>query len=597
MKIKHLFIALAALTLFSCGGGNQNNTQNTDTSSNGDGVHTVSTNPNDELSRITCEVLKYGKKNWKEEDRMGTYQLNEEDLIVDNITDYPQYSLDSPDPESSRVDSTRFYAILDGGFDDLWSCSFRKRKSGGYWIWIELESRSGDCPDCTSSHYKAVTYIDGVIKEDLPRPYLSEFYANSDDFPKDALLYLENHYRRHYTYDFEENSIKVSFSLCQQFFETDEYGEDVLKEVLPRSFVGLEKKKGDMFPSVTYVWNGDGFEISPNHKPYKEDLKYFKQSGEKFGHSSKYLIELYAAADDDQYSYADLNHDNIIDLVISDNEEKEFAVYFKDDFEVYNRQLVGHRPEKDADDPDCSLYAYAKDDTLFVCASYESSKDYVFYYKKDAFYLLKYSQSMSWPDDGGSDYEEIDFVNLKFIDNDKTTDIPPYPLRKLEDVPLGWWTITSIYSGCNMLDIWKQLDSKSYDSDAEKENCLKFERNFLTYTYDDEHCTRTRCAACFQRDQQKDTIVFDTYYSMCESQSGIFINHQNEMIQYVCKNGKLTQIELQEDLKPYTTEEYQSNISINDDSYGTFNLIIWKFDSNESILFTWNGEQFVKEKE
>ena len=590
MKIKHLFIALATLTLFSCGGGNK--TQNAD----GDGEHTVSTTESDELSRITCEVLKYGKTHWKEEDRMGgSHDLQEEYLIVDNITDYPQYSLDSPDPESSRSDSVRYYAILDGGFDDLWSCSFSKRKSGGYWIWVELESRSGDSPDCNSIHSKAVTYIDGVIKDATPNPTLSDFYANYKDFPKDALKYLENIYNRDFSYDFNDDTLKVSFSLYEQFYEVDEFEDDVLIEVLPRPFAGFEMKKDPKVPSVAYVWNGDDYVISPNYKPYNEDLQYF-ETGKSFARSGKYPIELYIT-DDDHLSYADLNHDNIIDLVISDNEEKEFAVYFKDDFEVYNRQLVGHRPEKDADDPDCSLYAYAKDDTLFVCASYESSKDYVFYYKKDAFYLLKYSQSMSWPDDGGSDYEEIDFVNLKFIDNDKTTDIPPYPLRKLEDVPLGWWTITSIYSGCNMLDIWKQLDSKSYDSDAEKENCLKFERNFLTYTYDDEHCTRTRCAACFQRDQQKDTIVFDTYYSMCESQSGIFINHQNEMIQYVCKNGKLTQIELQEDLKPYTTEEYQSNISINDDSYGTFNLIIWKFDSNESILFTWNGEKFIKSEE
>ena len=586
---KSLIIAIAALTLFSCGGGNK--TQNAD----GDGEHTVSTTESDELSRITCEVLKYGKTHWKDEDRMGTYQLYEEDLIVDNITDYPQYSLDSPDPESSRSDSVRYYAILDGGFDDLWSCSFSKRKSGGYWIWIELESRSGDCPDCTSSHYKAVTYIDGVIKDATPNPSLSDFYANYKDFPKDALKYLENIYNRDFSYNFNDDTLKVSFSLYEQFGEEDEDGVLFLNEVLPRPFAGFEMKKDPKVPSVAYVWNGDDYVISPNYKPYNEDIQYF-ETGKSFARSGKYPIELYIT-DDDHLSYADLNHDGMEDLVINNNEYKEFAVYFKNKEEIYNLVVTGHCPEDVIDNPEFSLHATAKKDTLHVTSSFDSLKDYVFYYKKDNFYLLKYTDIMDVPDNNGNDYEEIDFVKHKLIRNDKKEDIPPYPLLRLEDVPLGWWTLTAIYSGCNMLEIWKQLDHKNYDSEAEKEDCIRYRYNYLEYTYTDEYNIRERRVACFPRKQEKDTIVFDTYYVVHETQSGIFSNHLNEMIQYIYKDGKLTQIELQEDLKPYTSEKYQSEIDFSDNPNKANKLIIREFETMEGIVFTWNGEKFVKEKE
>ena len=590
MKIKHLFIALAALTLFSCGGGNK--TQNAD----GDGVHTVSTTESDELSLITCEVLKYGKTHWKDEDRMGgSHDLQEEYLIVDNITDYPQYSLDSPDPESSRSDSVRYYAILDGGFDDLWSCSFSKRKSGGYWIWVELESRSGDSPDCNSIHSKAVTYINGVIKDATPKPSLSDFYANYKDFPKDALKYLENIYNRDFSYDFNDDTLKVSFSLYEQFYEVDEFEDDVLIEVLPRPFAGFEMKKDPKVPSVAYVWNGDDYVISPNYKPYNEDIQYF-ETGKSFARSGKYPIELYIT-DDDHLSYADLNHDGMEDLVINNNEYKEFAVYFKNKEGIYNLVVTGYCPEDVKDNPEFSLHATAKKDTLHVTSSFDSLKDYVFYYKKDNFYLLKYTDIMDVPDNNGNDYEEVDFVKHKLIRNDKKEDIPPYPLLRLEDVPLGWWTLTAIYSGCNLLEIWKQLDRKNYDSEAEKEDCIRYRYNYLEYTYTDEYNIRERRVACLPRKQEKDTIVFDTYYVVHETQSGIFSNHLNEMIQYIYKDGKLTQIELQEDLKPYTSEKYQSEIDFSDNPNKANKLIIREFETMEGIVFTWNGEKFVKEKE
>ena len=589
MKIKHLFIALATITLFSCGGGNK--TQNAD----GDGEHTVSTTESDELSRITCEVLKYGKTHWKDEDRMGIYKLYEEDLIVDNITDYPRYTQDSPEPESSREDSTRFYAILDGGFDNLWSCSFYKRKSGGYWIWVGLESRSGDCPDCNSFHSKAVTYIDGVIKDATPNPSLSDFYANYKDFPKDALKYLENIYNRDFSYDFNDDTLKVSFSLYEQFGEEDEDGVLFLNEVLPKPFAGFEKKNDPKVPSVAYVWNGDDYVISPTHKPYNEDLKYFN-SGSKFAYCGKYPIELYIT-DDDHLSYADLNHDGMEDLVINDNEYKEFAVYFKTKSGLYFIDVVGKCPEDVIDNPDFSLHATAKNDTLHVTSSFDSLKDYVFYYKKDVFYLLKYTDKMDIPDNNGNDYEEIDFVKHKLIRNDKKEDIPPYPLLSLGEVPLGWWTLTAIYSGCNMLEIWKLLDRKNYDSEAEKENCIRYRCNYLAYTYADEYNIRKRSVACFPRKQEKDTIVFDTYFVVHESQSGICSNDLNEMIQYVYKDGKLTQIELQEDLKPYTSDEYQSEIGISDNPNEANKLIIREFETMEGIVFTWNGEKFIKAKE
>ena len=610
--MKKTILILAALaTLASCGGSGTSTTQqNADSANGGDAINRVSTTtPSDgttapdELTLLTCEMLKYIKP------QTFNMRLSEEPdtaFNVKNITDYPRWTQDSPDPKTSREDSSRFYVHLDGGFDNIWKFTYRKRKSGGYWILVHLRGLSGDCGDCEYNEYNAWYYVDGkpassVNVNDkkhyaMPNPsILSDFYANLDKFPEKAREWLKNREITKFDYEISGDKINVTLNpYCHvESIVNDDYEEII--DVLPRQLMGLEKKKDPKFPSVTYLWNGDDYVMDPKHKPLQEDLKYFQpDGGEKFAQSGKYAIQLYSGWDSDNYSEADINGDGMDDLVVCDNDYKEFAVYFKDKKGVYNRQMIGHRPPEEESDDECQLYATAKQGGINVTASYESTKEYDFHYEKGDFYLYNYSQSMEWPDDGGSDYYEIDFEKHKVIDNDSTYSVPAYPLMKIADVPLGWWTITEIYQGCDMTEIWKQIESRGDDVAGSKE--LKYSFNNLKYEIDvnDGHCTRKRTVHCYELEDKGGYTVIDVYGLMCETQSGTYNLAENTITQYIFKDGKLTKTELQEELKPYNKDGFET-VFENERGYGFegFKLQFLTSGGDETV-FSWNGKKFEK---
>jgi len=607
MKKQFLIIPAIAL-LASCGGGqqNQNGGNASDTAAananadGGDGRPSVSTTTEpDELTLLTCELLKFVKH---QTDGMRLKDEPDTALNVNNITDYPRYTLDSPDPATSRKDSSRFYVHLDGGFDNVWEFTYKKRKSGGFWVLVHLNSLSGDYPDCERNEYMGIYYVDGrkdlafYGKGDtdyaLPQPTVTDFYANSDQFPESVVVWMKDSQKTKLEYSIVNDKIEVTLNPYQQIVYTNDDYEEII-DILPKNLMGFEKKKDPKFPTITYVWNGDGYVIDPKYKPQKEDLKYFEGSNEKFSQSGKYPIQLYAVRDDDQISTADINGDGIEDLVINDNDYKEFAVYFKDKKGVYNRQMIGKRPPEDDDEGE--LTASADKGGIIVSAFYESEKTYDFRYEKGDFYLYNYSQSMEWPDDGGSEYYEIDFVKHKVIDNDTTYSVPAYPLKKISEVPLGWWTITEIYSGCNMIDVWKQLESRP--DDAEGGKALKYSLDNLKYGIDvnDGHCTRERTVHCYELKNEKNGyLVVDVYGLMCETQSGTYNLSENTITQYIFKDGKLTKTELQDELKPYSKDGYQT-VFENERGYGYYGYKLHFLSSGgDETVFVWNGEKFEK---
>ena len=607
MKRKSLIIvSLAAMTaLMSCGGGstNQNNAAADSVSTSVDAPQTdteqsASTEP-DELSLITCEVLKYLKN------QTSYLRLNDEPdtaFNVKNITDYPRWTQDSPDPKTSRKDSSRFYVHLDGGFDNIWEFSFRKRNRGGYWVFVHLTGLSGDCGDCEMHQYTAIYYVDGSkdfayygSKDPdyaLPRPKYSDFYANSDKFPEDVRRWLDESEKTKLDYKFTDGKIEVTLNPYYQTVITTESEEDVAIDMLPKPLMGLEKKNGAKFPTITYVWDGDRYVVDPKFVPLQEDLKYLLSNDEIFAPSGKYPIQLYGFLHDEQVSEADINGDGISDMVICDNENKEFAVYFKNKQGVYNRQIIGRRPPED--DGEGELSAGAMEGGIHVYAFYESSKSYDFRYERGDFFLYKFMQSMDWPDGGGSEYYEIDFVKHKVIDNDTSYSVPAYPLMRIADVPLGWWTITEIYEGCDMTEIWKQIERR--DDDDEGIKVIRYSYNNLEYAVlaNDGHCSRSRTVHCYDLDGRDGYMVIDVYSLFCETQSGVYNLSENTITQYTFENGKLTKIDLQEELKPYSKEGFQTSFE-NKRGYGFEGFKLEFMTSNGSeAIFVWNGTKFEK---
>ena len=139
---------------------------------------------------------------------------------------------------------------------------------------------------------------------------------------------------------------------------------------------------------------------------------------------------------DPSYDEGDLNGDGIDDLVINVNNSR-FAIYLKDSNGEYNLVFEG----KSFDDW-TEVDAYTDEGYLKVYAFTESSKTYTFRNDNGYFHLISFEQSMVWPDDGGSYYKFIDYVNHKRTervdDNPETTvDIPQDPLKVIEEFHFG----------------------------------------------------------------------------------------------------------------------------------------------------------------
>ena len=549
----------------------------------------------DEFSVISCEVFKFLKQNnvpdmWLD--------LIKDDLTADDMRDYSCWRLEPATEETRHNTNERYWARpVNGQADKLWSCYFVRRDCGGYVVIVDACSNNRETDKVTVTN-AGCYYIDGKISFDiddhgtmrnaLPKPDINDFYLNADKFPKEAYDCLAKARLSYKFYiNYSDNSISVTL---------DPYvGEpDATQKILPDPISGLENRGYVYFPTVAYHWDGDNYIIDSKHKPFEEELRFFEADGGKFAATGYRPGQLYNEYSSDLISEADLNGDGIKDLVINDKTNLEFAVYVRDNHGAYNRQLIAHRADSDGD-----LYASAVSDTLFVSASLESTKDYIFHYQNGDFYLLKYSQSMCWPDEGGCENYEIDFVKHTISESDDSRDttytVPAYPLLKLSEVPLGWVTIEHIYNGCDMIDIWRQLERLTDDASGEKN--LKYQRNHVSYKIEksDSHSTRERSVQCYEMDNGKGYKVIDIYQLATETWSGTYSLDENLITEYTYKDGKLTKNKLQKTFKPYSKDGFKT-VFDDEEGYGHegHKIVFISGDGNEDV-FVWNGEEFVKQ--
>lgn len=585
---KLIIPAFCALFLAACTGNQKSKPSDVKQQQTADAIPTeIADSPTmhdetEDFSAISCEVFKFLKDNhvpnlWLE--------LLPDNLQPDDLKNYSCWTNEPPTEQTTHYTNTRYWARpVNGQADKLWSCYFVKRDNG-YVVIVDACSKNHGDGQITVTN-EGVYYIDGrisftindhgTIRHALPKPEISDFYSNADKFPNEVYDCLAN---SPFSYKFYINTSDNSISVTLNPYKNDE---------LPEPISGLANKNNPVFPYVVYHWDCDNYIIDSKHKPYEEDLRYFESDGGKFAASGYRVEQLYNAYDEDGISESDLNGDGFKDLVINDKDQLEFAVYFRDNHGVYNRKLVARRADNDGD-----LFASAVNDNLHVAASYESSKEYLFHYQDDDFYLLNYSESMCWEEDAGCMYYEIDYLKHTITDNsndhDTTYSVPAYPLLKLSDVPLGWVTITDIYNGCDMIDIWNQLERLPDDAEGEKE--LKYSKNHVIYDIDvnESHCLRTREVKCFELSNGKGYKVIDIYKRSCETWSGIYRLEENQITEYTYKGGKLTKNKLQKALKPFSKDGYDS---IFDDEEDKISFL--SSDGTEDI-FVWNGEEFEKQ--
>ena len=306
MKKQLLISALAAFTLYSCGSGINQNTGNQNADTTAKNADTVTAAPGQNAEPvadepksypIACEVaLKYAEKN---ELFLSTENVKERYASYGKeVDEHPEFMEIAPDDGFLRL---RCYPM----------------KSGGYYvllIWDEV----CDCPG--AYRYEYFNYKDGSLtkaKSLLPKPSITDFYANSDQFPKDIFNILKTRTSECNYCTFDRNGEKLAANF--EIYEWD--GEYVVPKPLNPYF----EKKGDDSPKILYIWDGEKFVRDPENQPYEEDLSLF---GVKVETAEEEEFPFFSDS-----ATGDLNGDGIKDSVAFN---KGFFVYFGSKDGKYN---------------------------------------------------------------------------------------------------------------------------------------------------------------------------------------------------------------------------------------------------------------------
>ena len=277
MKTKTLIIpAIALATLASCGGGTTTQNAN-EKGATTDGANTVATTPTDTTNKGGAPTVS------TPEPTANTVELNEltlkilkeklkvEGVTVDKITNSSKGVFNNKEYEDEWF---KFFKHDDGNFSSYWYNYFYPKKDGGYVV-ITVETNAGG--DAYEPTYEFHFYDckDGKISDNttLLKPTANDFYANFADFPKATAEAINEAISEHPRYNVVDSK-KVEVTFSPWYLEGDDPYDAEL--VLPKPLKGFDNKKGEIFPKITYIWDGEQFVRDPEYKPLQEDAKYLK---------------------------------------------------------------------------------------------------------------------------------------------------------------------------------------------------------------------------------------------------------------------------------------------------------------------------------
>ena len=370
-----------------------------------------------------------------------------------NPLDKKDLELYSPSPYSNPLEIQEFRPHGYDGYTLSIVCY--PYNTGGYyvlviWDWVF------DRPD--DEDYISYKFKDGILtrtKSLLPTPGIDDFFANANQFPKDAYDEIQ---KRIPFYEYSAGVGSAGGSVVASFKCFDYIGgKYFLGYKVPKPLQTYFKSRiqygdddegfYDGIPcGVSYKWDGEKFVMSPNHTPLKEDITFFglpAPQGE-FAQSGKTIDDLYSLDSDFLLTAVnDLNQDGIKDLVAAEKHGGLMAVYFGGDngYTLFKTYKVKKDPEALIID----AWNESRDGSAFLKIEYHpknaSSIWYTMQYIDNDLYLVQgYAVKKSGKYQGKYGY--YDFKKNTWTPDDeedttKTIPIAKKPLKKLSDFTVG----------------------------------------------------------------------------------------------------------------------------------------------------------------
>ena len=293
-----------------------------------------------------------------------------------------------------------------------------------------------------TEEYNFFTYKNGVIaktKDFLPKPQITDFYANSNQFPKDAVEALNEMINDDYSRlcYYSDNAFNIGFP-----YDSDN---------LPTPLRKFKRKEEPQFPTIRYLWDGEKFVRDPKDKPLEEDLKYFDihPTGD-FASSGKSIDDLYSLSKDNlSVAEGDLNRDGKKDLVAAEKQGGQLAVYLggEDGYTLF-------KTYKTINNITAQIF---NDTTLYIEATFvdedndsrsEIEYGYEFHFQNNELYMTEgrefigYESSYGAAHCYGGNYDFINHTKQPINDNgnydcEEKEPLPAAPLKTLSDIAIG----------------------------------------------------------------------------------------------------------------------------------------------------------------
>jgi hypothetical protein len=418
--MKQTIILALALLAASCGGGGTSTT-------------TTTTQPDTTAALSKAESAKDVESPSEPLARTIMKQILETQKTLLTKAEFDDIQWDC-DPSSEHV-------FVQSSLSD-YSLNCFPKGDGEYLVLFEIVMPEDG--DCVTTEYTFFTYKNGVIAETknfLPKPKITDFYANSDQFPKEAVEALNE-------------IINIDYDYCRVCYYADNalhIGFYPFTDEMPAPLRKFENKEAPQFPIIRYLWDGEKFVRDPNDKPFVEDLKYFDfhPTGD-FASSGKSIDDLYSLSKDSlSIAEGDLNRDGKKDLVAAEKHGGKLAVYWG-----VENGYVRFKTYETTHNITAKIF---NDTTLYIEATFEEEDNdsrseiefgYTLHFQNNDLYMtegrkfIDYASSYGATHCYGGNYDFINHTVQPINDNgnydcEEHEPIPAKPLKTLSDIAIG----------------------------------------------------------------------------------------------------------------------------------------------------------------